>query len=213
MAAAKRRRFAESPSAQRRVLEDVWSLLHDCLPGGIATRKYDIDCIEVGGAIVGGLKGFTHHNSFFPFSGGVVSRIGALPKGCSASQGALRFPVDEVLSASVVRRLVKVRLAELASVEHGRRVVTFPNGALKAVGMMRRGELHGAWSWFRQDGSLMRSGSFRNGEQVGRWRTYDRDGRIVSETIKNAPRARRAATKSTRRAPRASRSRSRSPRR
>lgn len=206
-------RFGDIPPSQRRVLDVVWKSLVRCVPGATVTRKYGIDCIALDGVIVGGLAGYRHHNSYFPFSGGVVSRIGRLPRGCSSSQGTLRFPLDQPLAPTVVRRLVRLRLAEMAAVDHGRRIVTFPNGALKAVGPMRRGKLHGAWSWYRQDGSLMRTGSFRDGSATGAWRTYDRAGRVISEENKGSTTARRVVRESTRPAPRASRSRAKSPRR
>lgn len=211
MAQSSARRFASSPRAQRRILEAVWASLVRSVPGATVTRKYGIDCIAIEGVVVGGLAGYKEHNSYFPFSGGVVDRIGRIPRGCSTSKGTLRFPIDSPLSPTIVRRLVKARLSEMASVDHGKRVVTFPNGRLKATGSMRRGELHGPWKWYRQDGSLMRTGSFRDGVAVGTWRTYDRSGRLVSESVTAS--TSRASSGSTRPVSRASRSRSKSPRR
>lgn len=211
MATTSTPRFAGVSPAQRRALNVVWASIRACLPGATVTRKYGIDCFALEGVVVGGLAGYKEHNSYFPFSGGVVGRLGRIPKGCSTSQGTLRFPSDTPLSPTIVRRLVKLRLGELASVDHGRRVVTFPNGQIKAVGMMRRGELHGPWRWYRQDGSLMRTGSFRDGVAVGTWRTYDRSGRLVSESVTAS--TSRASRGSTRQASRASRSRPKSPRR
>lgn len=210
MAASKTRRFAESPASQRRVLEETWKRLVACIPGAVAAKKYDIDCIEIEGVVVAGLKGFTEHNSYFPFSGNVVGRLGRLPTGCSSSTGALRFPLDSALSAQVIRRLVRIRLREMADVDHGKRVVTFPNGSLKAVGGMRKGSLHGPWSWYRQDGSLMRTGAFRNGIAVSTWCTYDAKGRKVSETIKGSLPT--TSRRSGSRAPRAIPPRAKSPR-
>jgi antitoxin component YwqK of YwqJK toxin-antitoxin module len=46
--------------------------------------------------------------------------------------------------------------------------------------MMKNGQLHGQWKWYRQDGSLMRAGQFKAGAQAGLWETFDREGRRVS---------------------------------
>lgn len=184
--ATKRRRFSDSSPSQRRHLEEVWSILVDCVPGATVLRKYDIDCVALHGVVVGGVKGFVAHNSYFPFSGGVTERLKRLPNGTSASKGALRFPPDTSLSKATIRTLVKLRLAEMAHVERGTRVVTYPSGRVKAVGQMRRGKLHGPWKWYRQDGSIMRTGSFRDGAQVGTWCTYDRNGRRVSSQVKGS---------------------------
>lgn len=175
--------FADHSPARRRVLRATWQVLREAIPTAEVGRKYDIDCLHIDGVVVAGVKGFAKHNSYFPFSGGVLKHVKGLPKGYSTTQGALRFPTDDILKASLVRRLVRLRLAEMAKVKSGKRVVTFPDGSLKAVGSMRNGQLNGPWKWFRQDGSLMRIGSFRDGVQSGTWVTYDRAGRVVTKRV------------------------------
>ena len=177
--------FSDSPADRRAILRANWKVLRSVLPHSSVGRKYDIDCVLVEGVVVGGLKGFANHNSYFPYSGGVLRNVKTLPKGYSTTTGALRFPVDVVIPRSLMQRLVRIRLVEMANASRGKRVVTFPNGRVRAVGMMRKGKLHGKWSWFRADGSLMRTGSFREGLQTGTWTTYDRHGRVVTrKTVK-----------------------------
>lgn len=175
--------FADQSPARRRVLRANWTVLRDTIPRASIGRKYNIDCLHIEGVVVAGLKGFAKHNSYFPFSGGVLRHVKGLPEGYSTTQGALRFPSDGILEVSLVKRLVRLRLAEMAKVKSGKRVVTFPDGSLKAVGAMRKGQLHGPWKWFRQDGSLMRVGSFRDGVQSGTWITYDRVGHVVTKRV------------------------------
>ncbi len=175
--------FADQSPARRRVLRANWAVLRDAIPRASIGRKYNIDCLHIEGVVVAGLKGFAKHNSYFPFSGGVLRHVKGLPEGYSTTQGALRFPSDGILEVSLVKRLVRLRLAEMAKVKSGKRVVTFPDGSLKAVGAMRKGQLHGPWKWFRQDGSLMRVGSFRDGVQSGTWITYDRAGHVVTKRV------------------------------
>lgn len=165
------------------MLRANWAVLRDAIPRASIGRKYNIDCLHIEGVVVAGLKGFAKHNSYFPFSGGVLRHVKGLPEGYSTTQGALRFPSDGILEVSLVKRLVRLRLAEMAKVKSGKRVVTFPDGSLKAVGAMRKGQLHGPWKWFRQDGSLMRVGSFRDGVQSGTWITYDRVGHVVTKRV------------------------------
>ena len=172
--------FKDTPAHRRPVLRANWQVLRSVLPHAMVGRKYNIDCVLIEGVVVGGLKGFANHNSYFPYSGGVLRKVKTLPKGYSTTAGALRIPVDAVIPRSLMQRLVRIRLDEMANASRGKRVVTFPNGRVKAVGTMRRGKLHGKWSWFRADGSLMRTGSFRDGLQTGTWTTYDRRGRVVT---------------------------------
>jgi antitoxin component YwqK of YwqJK toxin-antitoxin module len=60
--------------------------------------------------------------------------------------------------------------------------VHYSDGGIKYTGFLLKGEMHGAWSFYRTDGSLMRSGEFDRGKQVGTWRTFDRSGTVVKET-------------------------------
>ncbi len=80
---------------------------------------------------------------------------------------------------TVLRRLIALRLAEIAAVENGKRSEYYGDGRLKAVGPMKDGLLHGRWKWYREDGSLMRTGQFAGGERTGVWTTYDRSGAAV----------------------------------
>ena len=79
---------------------------------------------------------------------------------------------------ALVRRLVTLRLAELATVTTGRRSEYYGDGQVKAVGPMKDGHLHGRWKWFRRDGTLMRTGQFSHGRQTGTWTTWDRNGNV-----------------------------------
>jgi uncharacterized protein YdhG (YjbR/CyaY superfamily) len=79
-------------------------------------------CFKVGGVAIAGFDGFKHHCSYFPHSGHVVGQISNIPAWCTvASKGTLQFPVDRPLPKSVVRKLVKTRLGEVATKETSRR--------------------------------------------------------------------------------------------
>jgi antitoxin component YwqK of YwqJK toxin-antitoxin module len=82
--------------------------------------------------------------------------------------------------------VIRARLAEISMKPDSKGIARdfHANGALKATGRMKDGELHGAWSWWRADGTLMRTGSFDRGRQVGEWTTYDAAGRPARTTDK-----------------------------
>lgn len=58
----------------------------------------------------------------------------------------------------------------------------YPNGQRRFQGLLKAGQLHGEWIFYRKDGSIMRSGAFSKGKQVGKWKTFDRSGNLVKET-------------------------------
>ena len=62
---------------------------------------------------IAGYAAYPHHCSYFPMSGGVTETLKAELKGYETSKGGIRFPVDKPLSAALVKKLVKARLAEI----------------------------------------------------------------------------------------------------
>ncbi len=55
---------------------------------------------------------FSKHCSFFPGSLAVIAAFKNELKGCETSKGTIRFPVDKPLPATLVKKLVKARIAE-----------------------------------------------------------------------------------------------------
>ena len=149
------------------------------LPHAAETMKYGMPALTLDGNAVAGYAAYKEHCGYFPMSGSVIEAAGSAVAGYAASKGGLQFPTDRPLPVGLVRRLVKLRLAEIAAVEDGKRFEYFDDGQLKAVGRMKGGQLHGRWTWYRKDGTRSRTGRFSNGEQTGTWETWDRDGNLV----------------------------------
>ena len=55
---------------------------------------------------------FSKHCSFFPGSLAVIAALKSELKDCQTSKGTIRFPADKPLSATLVKKLVKARIAE-----------------------------------------------------------------------------------------------------
>ncbi len=169
------------PEPAQSTLRTIRGHLLQRLPRAEEGMAYGMPAVLLDGTAIAGYAGFARHCSYFPMSGSVVEAMSSVLAAYDTAKGTIRFPVDHPLPARVISSLVAARLAELSSVTHGVRREYFPDGALKAEGRMRNGELHGEWQWWRRDGSLMRTGSFVAGEQVGVWRTYDATGRLVTQ--------------------------------
>jgi uncharacterized protein YdhG (YjbR/CyaY superfamily) len=167
------------PSPQRETLESLRATLRTLLPHAEERMKYAMPAFTLAEHGVAAYASFKAHCGYFPMSSTVLVAAGDAISRYETSKGGLRFPIDQPLPVSVVRRLVKLRLAEFDAVTNGARRAYYPDGQLKAAGRMKDGQLHGAWKWYRQDGSLMRTGSFKNGEKAGTWQSFDRDGSLV----------------------------------
>lgn len=167
---------------QRATLEAVRAMLRKILPRASEAVKYGMPAVVLGDKAIAGYAGFKEHCSYFPHSSNVLTAAGSAVAKYPVSKGGLRFPVDKPLPMPLVKKLVKLRLAELADVANGPRFDYYDDGQLKATGPMKSGQLHGTWKWFRKDGTLMRTGQFAHGTQVGTWQTFDARGTLVKTT-------------------------------
>ena len=108
--------LATLPQPQRDTLAALRTTLRDLLPDAEECISYNMPCFKVGGVAVAGFDGFKHHCSYFPHSGNIVGRVSGIPDWCTvASAGTLQFPVDRPLPKSLVRKLVRTRLDEIAT--------------------------------------------------------------------------------------------------
>jgi len=183
--AAVETRLAAMPEPQQTTLRALRASLRTVLPHATEGIKYNMCSFIVNGEGVAAYDAFKEHCSYFPFSGSVLEAAGPLKGGTASTKGTFRFAVDAPLPMATVRTLVKVRLAQMSKpAKNGKRFDYYDDGAVKAEGSVKDGELHGRWKWYRQDGTLMRSGQFRAGEPTGVWETWDRNGRLVKSTAR-----------------------------
>jgi len=114
--------LATLPQPQRDTLNELRTTLRDLLPNATESLSYNMPCFKVDGVVVAGFDGFKNHCSYFPHSGNVVGQITGVPEWCTvASKGTLQFPVDRPLPKTLVRKLVRARLHEIAAKEGSRR--------------------------------------------------------------------------------------------
>lgn len=112
--------LAALPEPQRSTLTALRATLRVVLPDAEECLKYGMPAFVVGGRAVAGYDGFKHHCSYFPHSGSVLEQIPNLPTWTEAAKGTLRFPIDRPLGITLVRRLVRVRLDQIAASGKGR---------------------------------------------------------------------------------------------
>ena len=73
--------------------------------------SYGIPMFKYKGSLVW-FAAFSKHCSFFPGSLAVIAAFKNELRDCATSKGTIRFPVDKPLPATLVRKLVKARIAE-----------------------------------------------------------------------------------------------------
>ena len=96
----------------RSTLNKIRGAIRSALPpDATETISYRIPAFKLKKMVIW-FAAFADHCSLFP-TASVVEALKDELKGLSISKGTIRFPVDRPLSAKLVRRLVKVRLAQL----------------------------------------------------------------------------------------------------
>ncbi len=172
------------PEGQRQALEAVRAVLVATLPGAEEVIAWGMPSLRIDGDLVVSYQGFKKHNSLFPSSSAVFDElVGELDR-YTVTKGSIHFELEKPLPATLIRKIVRVRLAEINASyprKSGETKCFYSNGFLKYRGRMKNDAMHGKWEWFRKDGSLMRAGEFRAGQQRGTWASFAADGRVVTE--------------------------------
>jgi len=92
-------------------LRDV---LREALPDAEEKIAWGMPTFALNGKNVAHFQGFKKHCSYFPGSGGIAATLDTLPDWCEVSKGTIRFPIGKKLPRTLVKKLVKLRLAEMA---------------------------------------------------------------------------------------------------
>jgi uncharacterized protein YdhG (YjbR/CyaY superfamily) len=95
---------------KRTTLAGLRQTILEILPEADQGISYGVPAFKVRGKTIAGFAAFKTHLSYLPHSGSVFPQLRDELKGYSFSSGALRFGIDEPLPASLVEKLIAVRL-------------------------------------------------------------------------------------------------------
>jgi len=98
----------------RAALQKVRRAVHAAAPKAEEGIAYGIPAFRLNRKLIAAFKAAAHHCSFHPMSGKTVMTLKTDLAGYSTSPGTIRFSAREVLPATLVRKLVKARIAEVA---------------------------------------------------------------------------------------------------
>ena len=98
----------------RAALQRVRRAVHAAAPKAEECIAYGIPAFRLNGKLIAAFKAAAPHCSFHPMSGDTVMTLKADLAGYSTSRGTIRFSAPEGLPATLIRKLVKARIAEVA---------------------------------------------------------------------------------------------------
>ena len=104
--------LAAVPEPARSTLKTIRATIRSTVPPEATEGiSYGIPMFKYKGLLVG-FAAFSEHCSFFPASLAVMAAFKNELKDYPTSKGTIRFPMDKPLSATLVKKIVKARIAE-----------------------------------------------------------------------------------------------------
>ncbi len=96
----------------RGALQKVRRAVHAAAPKAEECISYGMPAFRLNGRLIAGFRAAADHCSFHPMSGSTVATLKSEVAGYDTSRGTIRFSAGAGLPASLVRKLVKARIAE-----------------------------------------------------------------------------------------------------
>jgi uncharacterized protein YdhG (YjbR/CyaY superfamily) len=106
--------LARLPVESRSALQKVRQAVHAAAPKAEECISYGMPAFRLNGQLIAGFKAAASHCSFHPMSGDTVATLEDDLAGYDTSKGTIRFPARTGLPATLVRKLVKARIAAVA---------------------------------------------------------------------------------------------------
>jgi uncharacterized protein YdhG (YjbR/CyaY superfamily) len=104
--------LAALPDDKRAALENVRNIIKAAAPRAEECISYGLPALRLDGKPLVGFGATAKHCAFYPMSSSTVDAHADLLTEYDISKGTIRFQPDRPLPATLVRKLVKARIAE-----------------------------------------------------------------------------------------------------
>src|SRR5688572_30106849 len=106
---------------KRATLEKIRKAIRAAAPEAEEGMSYGMPAF-IQGKPIAGYAASAKHCAYYPMSGAIVEALAADLEAYETSKGAIRFPIGKPLPASLIRKLVKARIAEIGAVKGTKQV-------------------------------------------------------------------------------------------
>jgi uncharacterized protein YdhG (YjbR/CyaY superfamily) len=105
--------FAQLPPATQARMKAMRAAIRGVAPRAEESISYGIPTFKLDGKPLVYYAAFTHHTSLYPMTEAIREAFADELEGYETSKGTIRFPLDQPLRITLVKRLVKARLSAL----------------------------------------------------------------------------------------------------
>lgn len=109
--------IASAPRESRKALNELRALIKATAPSATEKISYGIPTFNLNGRYLVYIAGWKEHVSVYPAIGAVARQFRDELKPYRSGKGTLRFPLDRPLPKSLIRRIVKFRVGEVAGID------------------------------------------------------------------------------------------------
>lgn len=99
-------------SERRKVLERLRKTIRSVVPKAEECISYNVPAFRLDGVVVAGFLATATGCSYLPFSGTTLKTLARDLRGYEQTKGSLHFDPEKPLPATLVRKLVRARIAE-----------------------------------------------------------------------------------------------------
>lgn len=117
--AAVRAYFAKATPEARRALTTIRKSIRAAAPSAEEAFSYRIPAFRFEGRVLLWYAAFAKHASLYPVIGKTRKALAKDLRGYEAGKGTVRFPLAKPVPASLVRKVVKARIAAITGESHG----------------------------------------------------------------------------------------------
>jgi uncharacterized protein YdhG (YjbR/CyaY superfamily) len=104
--------LASLPPEVRREMKKIREIVRATAPGAVEVFSYGIPGFKLDGRPLVWYAAFKHHISLFPMTATIRKAHAAAIKGYKTSTGTIQFPLDNLPSSALIKRLVKARVVK-----------------------------------------------------------------------------------------------------
>lgn len=106
--------MAALPGDRRTVMQELRRAVRATAPDATEAISYNMPALRLHGRFLVSYEAYKRHYSLFPWSDEMLGALGDDLARYAVGKGTIRFPADEPIPLDLVRRIVEIRVREVA---------------------------------------------------------------------------------------------------